>query len=217
MHARAVIEYDLFQRDDQPANITRFTNLVKTIEPGYHVAFRQAVAHKDADLLMAGWHRVLKHGAQFFVELFAGTHTAEFDLDILIRPEPGQQDQVSGQVDDLHRLTHVQDANLAALADDSGLQHQLAGLRDGHEEAPHLGMRHGYRTACRYLSLEDRDDAAVGAEDISEAHGHVLGATVLKGLQQEFGYAFGRAHDAGGPHGLVRRDHHEIVDAVLVG
>ena len=46
-----------------------------------------------------------------------------------IGPEAGEQDQVPGQIDDLDRLAHVEDEDLAAVAHGRGLQDQLARLR----------------------------------------------------------------------------------------
>ena len=171
MRARTVVEHDLLQRHDQTADITRLAGRSQATEPRLDIAFRHAVAYEDADLLMGSGGCVLKKRAQFFVELLAGAHTGELDPDILIWPQARQQNQVSGQIDDLDRVTHIQDADLAARSDGGGLQDELASLGDGHEEAAHIGMGDGDRSARGDLLLEDGDDAAVGAEDVAEAHG----------------------------------------------
>src|ERR1017187_6815252 len=80
MRAGAIVEHDLFQRYDQPTGIARRADLSQTTEQRQHVAFRHAVAYKNADLLMSGWHGVLEHCAQLFVELLSGAHAGEFDL-----------------------------------------------------------------------------------------------------------------------------------------
>src|ERR1039458_7610484 len=123
--AWAVVEHDLFQRYNQPTGITGLADLAQVIDPRHHVAFRHAVAYENADLLMGGGRRVLKHGVQLFIELLAGAHASEFNLNVFIRPQPREQDQVSSQIDDLYRLAHFQDADLAALSDHRGLQHEL--------------------------------------------------------------------------------------------
>ena len=46
-----------------------------------------------------------------------------------------------GQVEDPHRLAHVEHEDLAAAADRAGLHDERDRLRDRHEEARHLGVR----------------------------------------------------------------------------
>src|ERR1039458_9813932 len=175
MRAGAVVEHYLFEGHYQAAGITRLAGLSQATQPCLDIAFPHAVAYENADLLMGGGYGVLKYRVQLFVELLAGAHAGKFDLDVFIRPQPRQQNQVPGEVDDLYRFAHIQDADLAALSDGRGLQHELARFGNGHEEAPHVRMGHRHRSARRNLLLEDGDDAAVGAEHVAEAHGHVLG------------------------------------------
>ena len=88
---------------------------------------------------------------------------------------PGQPDQPLGKIDDLHRLTHVEDVDgdagvpgfegMARRGDD-----QVAGLADGHEVTHHLGMGHRERPARFDLSLELRNHRAVRSEHVAEAH-----------------------------------------------
>ena len=84
-------------------------------------------------------------------ELLAGAQAGEADLDVLARGEAREADHVAGQVDDLDRLAHVQDEDLAVAAQDAGLEHQLAGLGDGHEVAGHV--RVGDRDRAAPLDL----------------------------------------------------------------
>src|ERR1022692_1529625 len=215
MRARTVVEHNLFQGHDQPTYIACPADLSQATEPRQHVAFRHAVTYKDADLLMGGGRRVLKHRVQLFVELLARAHASKFNLNVFTRPQPREQNQVSGQIDDLDRLAHIEDANLATLADHRGLQHELAGFWNGHEEAPHFGMGYGHRPASRDLLLEDRNNATIRAQHVAEAHGDVLGAPVLQRQKQQFGDAFRGTHDVGRPHRLVGGDHDEVFDSVL--
>src|ERR1039458_721454 len=215
MRAGAVVEHYLFEGHYQAAGITRLAGLSQATQPCLDIAFRHAVAYENADLLMGGGYGVLKYRVQLFVELLTGAHAGKFDLDVFIRLQARQEDQVLGEVDNLDRLAHVEDADLTAFSDDRGLQHELPGFGNGHEKAPHIGMRHGHRSARRDLLLEDGDDAAVRAEHISKAHGHVLGPPVLQRQQQKFGDAFGGAHDVRGPHCFIGGDHDEVFDSVL--
>src|ERR1039458_5676379 len=150
---------------------------------------------ENADLLMGGGRRVLKHGVQLFIELLAGAHAGEFNLNVFIRPQPREQNQVSSQIDDLYRLAHFEDADLATFSDHRGLQHELARFGNSHEEAPHVGMRYRYRPASSDLLFEDWNDAAIGTEHVTESHGDVLGASVLQRQKQQFGHALRSAHD----------------------
>ena len=74
------------------------------------------------------------------------------------------------QVEDAHRFAHVQHEDFPALAQGAGLQHELAGLGNRHEIAPHLRMRDGDRPAGGDLLLENRHHAAIGAQHVAEAH-----------------------------------------------
>ena len=88
----------------------------------------------------------------------------------------GQPDQHARQVDDLHRLAHVQHEDLARTSHQPGLQHQLRGLRDGHEVAHDLRVRHRHRPAARDLRGEQRHHRAAGPQHVAEAHRHELRA-----------------------------------------
>ena len=85
-----------------------------------------------------------------------------------------------GQVDDLDRLAHVEQEDLAALAHGGGLEHELDGLGDGHEVARHLRVRDGDGPAGGDLLLEDRDDRAGGAEHVAEPDGLELGRASVR-------------------------------------
>ena len=88
--------------------------------------------------------------------------------------EAREPDHLAREVDDLHRLAHVEHEDLAALAHQPGLQHELRRLRDRHEVALDVGMRDGDRAAARDLLAEVRHHAAGRAEHVAEAHDHEL-------------------------------------------
>ena len=162
---------------------------------------------------------VIEH---LLVELLSVAESGELDFHI---GSSGKLDHALGQIHDLHRLAHVEDEDFPALAHGAGLENQFAGLRDEHEEADDVRMGDGDRTAVRYLLLEDRDHAAVGAEDIAEAGGHELGHALdlarLDGLAEalavDFADSLAAAHHVGRIHGLVGGYHHEFLRAVLDG
>ena len=147
------------------------------------------------------------------MELLAGPQADVLDRD-RIRVAPGQPREVARQVDDPHRLAHVQDEQVARLAEQRGLEDQPRRLRDRHEEAGHLGVRDGQRHALAELALEERDDAPRGAEDVPEADRDVAAtrrrATAADG---QLGQPFRGAHDGGRRDGLVRGDQDEPFDA----
>lgn len=80
-----------------------------------------------------------------------------------------------------------------------------------------------YRSALGDLLAETRNYRAVRAEDVSETGGYELRGpldrTLFDGqperLYVNFGQAFGTAHDIGGIHGFVGRDHHHLFDVVF--
>ncbi|MNP15376.1 hypothetical protein D3C76_1077300 [compost metagenome] len=67
-------------------------------------------------------------------------------------------DHLLGQLDDPHRLAHVQDKNIAALPHGARLNHQLRRFRDGHEVSSDLRMRDSQRTARLDLFVKQRND-----------------------------------------------------------
>ena len=71
-----------------------------------------------------------------------GAGPIELDRDLAPRLLAREPDHVLGEVDDLHRLAHVEHVDLAALGDRARLDDELHRLRDRHEEARHLGVRH---------------------------------------------------------------------------
>ena len=95
---------------------------------------------------------------ELLVQLLAGPGADE--LDLRRRLLAGEADHVLGEVDDLHRLAHVEHVDLAAAADRAGLDDERRRLRDRHEVARHLGVRDGQRPAALDLAPEDRHDRA---------------------------------------------------------
>ena len=98
------------------------------------------------------------------------------------------------------------------------LDDQARCLGDGHEEALDLGVRDRDGAAGGNLALEHRDDAAVRAQHVAEAHGgeHGLGRARVQ-LHHHLAHALRGAHDARGVHGLVGGDEDEARGAERVG
>ena len=78
-------------------------------------------------------------------------------------------------------------------------------------------MCDGHRPTCLDLFEKMRHDAAVTTQYISESDCHeVRLAGTSHVLNDQLRHPFCRAHDAGGAHGLVGRDHNEAFDIVLL-
>lgn len=170
---------------------------------------------------MRGRLRVLLRGQEFFIQFLAVAQAREDDFHVRAA---GKLDHPLRQVHNLDRLAHVEDIYLTALAHAAGLQHQLAGLGDGHEIADNLRMGDGHRAAGLDLPAEQRDYGAVGAQDVAEARGNELGRRLaflldLAGerLHIDLADTLRAAHHVGRVHGLVGGDHHEALDLVFDG
>ena len=105
------------------------------------------------------------------------------------------------------------------VAQRTGADDQLHGLRDRHEVAGHPLVGHRHRTAGGDLAAEDRHDRARRAEHVAEADGRVPGARVLGGLglDRPLGQRLGGAHHGRRVDRLVGGDEHEVPDPELAG
>jgi hypothetical protein len=68
-------------------------------------------------------------------------------------------DHVLREVDDPHRLAHVEHEHLAAAANRARLHDERDGLRNRHEVPSHVRMGHGHGSAALDLLAENRDHA----------------------------------------------------------
>ena len=161
---------------------------------------------------------LLAVGPELLVQLLARADADERDRDVRLRILAREADHVDGQVEDLHRLAHVEHVDLAAAADRAGLHDERHRLRDGHEVARHLRMSHRHRTALLDLAAEDRDHAAGGVEDVAEANGDEARGDVLAvavGLDDPLAQCLRLSEEVLRVRGLVRRDEHEPLRPVL--
>ncbi|EEF93558.1 hypothetical protein CATMIT_01810, partial [Catenibacterium mitsuokai DSM 15897] len=150
---------------------------------------------------------------QGLVQLFARAQAGVDDGHVASRLLAGQADHLLGQQADRHRLAHVQGVDRLMGADRRGLQDQLAGFGDGHEEAGHFRVGHGDRAAGADLLAEQRHHAAGRVEHVAEAHGDEAGlALVGQGLAGHLGQTLGRAEHVDRVDRLVGGDQHEGAD-----
>src|SRR5580658_6742407 len=212
---RRVVRHDGADDGNQLPEITALTDCAERFEPFLRGEALHGSAGEDADLVVTGWHRVFQTCAQLFIELFAGPNPRELDLDVLVRPQSGQGDQIAREIENSDWLAHVQYADLAIPTDRPSLQHKLAGFRNGHEEPPHLRMSDRDWTACGNLLLKDGNHASTGTENIAEPDRNIFRRPVLQRGQQQFCNPLRCAHDVARPHRLVSRNQNKIGDVVL--
>ena len=156
------------------------------------------------------------------MQLLTGSTTDDLDRDVAVGVQTGEPDHVPGELDDPHRVAHVEHVHgngsprgaQRARADD-----QLHGLRDRHEVARHLGIGDGHRAAGGDLTAEDRDDRAGGPQHVAEAHDRVarVGMVGARRLHRPLRERLRRPHHGRRRHRLVGRDEHERLHADLAG
>ena len=105
-----------------------------------------------------------------FVQLFPRTKTGILHLDIHIRFQTGQTDEVACQRIYFYRLTHIQHKDFAAVGVAAGLKHQADRLRNGHEITNDVRMGDGNRAAGKNLFLEQRNHGSVASQHIAEPY-----------------------------------------------
>lgn len=168
---------------------------------------------------MAGLVHRLKVQTELLEHLFARPETGVDDLDIDVRFQSGQTDQVAGQVDDLDRLAHVEHEDLAAPGQGASLDDQAGRFGDRHEIARDLRVGDRHLALLLDLLPEKRDHRAARTKDIAKAHGREGGQGVepAQVLDGELGHALGRTHDIGRIDSLVGRDQDKTADIVAGG
>jgi len=179
-----------------------------------------------ADFVVGGLGGAFGRGENLFIQLFSGAQTGVFYLDIDLGFEAGEAYHAAGEVGNLDGFAHVEHEDFAAVAHGAGLQHEAAGLRDGHEEADDIRVGDGDGAAFLNLLAEAGDDGAVRPQHVAEAGGDVAGVRGIRGIGGELGVqalhvhlcrALGGAHHVGGVHGFVGRNHHEFLHAAFAG
>ena len=101
------------------------------------------------DLFMLGVFIGLELVEEFLEQFLSRPQPGVDDLDVLARLLAGEPDQLFGEIGDLDGLAHVQHVDFTPAAQHRRLHNQLAGLRDRHEIARNLGVRHRDRARHR--------------------------------------------------------------------
>ena len=132
----------------------------------------------NEDQVIVGLSEAFFRHELLFVELLAGTEAGVFDLDVDVRLKAAEFNEVPGEGVDLHGRSHIKHEDLAALCIGAGEEHEAHGLRDGHEVADDVRRGDGHRTALRDLPLKNRNDGAIGTEDIAETYRDELSVSI---------------------------------------
>ena len=148
------------------------------------------------------------HG-QLLPLLLARPQANEMDRHVGQPGVHGQAPQPVRQIEDAHRLAHVEPEHLAHPALPIRLQHEGHRLSRGHEVAGRERIRHLHRLAAPDPIDHHFDDAAAARQHVAEAHDHRARVRPAAGEDGELGQALARAHDAAGIGRLVGRDQQE--------
>ena len=170
----------------------------------------------NEDLLIACFGECFTAHQQLLIELFAGAQADLLNGDILIQLQSGQADEVFRQFQDLHRLAHIQNEDLALLCHSTRLEHQLGSLGNGHKIADDAPIRDGDGAALLDLLFEKGHNRAIGTKHIAKPHRAEFCGAVRPALQDHLAESLGSAHEVGGIHSLIRGDHDKFLDAELL-
>src|ERR1043166_2720981 len=124
-----------------------------------------------------GRHRRLGGVEQRLVQFLAGPQADKADFDVAVGAQPGEPDHLPRQIDDLDRLAHVEDENLAARSRiggtffghglrRGGFEHKLDRLAHGHETARDIRVGHCQRPTRRELAREERHGRPPGGRGV---------------------------------------------------
>src|SRR6266545_4514672 len=127
----------LGDNDRKPLNelftLPRFSQGTKAVDLPSKLTMLYSLSADTSDRLVHSLLRPFRREIELFNQLLAGALPDELQLDISLGFEPVKFDQVSGELDDAHRLTHVEHERVARACHRGGLQNQLHGLRNRHE------------------------------------------------------------------------------------
>jgi len=130
---------------------------------------RGGASHKNLGVL--GFIGLFVVQRELFKKFFTGANTTELNVDVFAGHEATQHDKVCGEINNLHRLAHVEHKDFTALTHGTRLQDQLTGLRNRHKVATHFGVRHRDRAAFANLFSKDGNHRARRTQHVSKTHG----------------------------------------------
>src|SRR5690606_12677025 len=111
----------------------------------------------------------------------------DLKVNILRIPVSFKFDHALGEIDNLYGFPHVEYKYFPAISHGSGLQHQLAGLRNCHKIACYVGMRQRQRTAALHLFFKQWNDRSVRYEHITKPGNNKIGlAAGIAGIDVDF-------------------------------
>src|SRR5579872_3515074 len=89
---------------------------------------------------MTGLRHALAFRKKLLVQTLSRAHSSFDNIDIFVRDESVQLDDSTSDIDDLHRLAHIEHEDLPVIAHDHGLQHERNRFWDRHKEALHVAV-----------------------------------------------------------------------------
>src|SRR5579859_4654862 len=100
-----IIRDHLLKQKGQPADILGIDNVPEVLQTGADLPCVDIELRYEAlDLGVSGRDEAFVVEIQLFEELLSRARTGESNLDIPIRLEPGEQNEVARQIDDLDRF-----------------------------------------------------------------------------------------------------------------
>src|SRR4030095_7146169 len=111
------------------------------------------------------------HRHQFFTQFLAGSKPDERNRNFLFWNKAGKANQVPGHIDEFDLLSHLKHKDLSASGQSGGLKYQKDRLGNRHKVTGDFRMGHRNRPALLDLLQEQRHDAAITAQDVTEADG----------------------------------------------
>ena len=138
-------------------------------------------------------------------------------MDILIRLVTGKKNQVLCQIQNLNRLSHIQNKNFSTFGIGARLQHQRYRFRNCHKIPHDIRMGNRDRTSTLNLFFEQRNHTSVTAKHISKTHGYeICLRSAIIGLNDHLTDALAGTHDIGWINCLIRGNHHKFLHTVPI-
>ena len=156
-------------------------------------------------------------GAELFVELLAGAHAGELDLDVLIRPQPESRIRLRARSTILtgSPMSRTQIWPPSPMAAACSTSWQASGMVMKKRRISGWVTVTGPPAAICFLKMGMT--LPLEPSTLPKRTATNLVPPFCKAEEQQFGHALGGAHDVGGPDGFVGGDHDEVLDAVLGG